>query len=239
MDGGDRSRCHLVLARSGNELDARSSQGALARDHARLLPDEPGHPHDDEEEEDCGRDDENEHVGVAEGLGKPDPRGDQASGAEQGEPQRRQWGARIGSRLLEGTHGRVQRGCAPEEVVEDPAGVIDQLVVVGVLQECEVVGGVRRHQADDAADEEPERGRALAGVDRKTNGGSEQQDVAERVGDRHCVREQREVLEMDVRRNQEDPGEQADADRQDQRIDQCGPIRARASPSDEDRTGRP
>ena len=33
--------------------------------------------------------------------------------------------------------------------------------------------------------------------------------------------------------NQEDPGEQADADRQDQRIDQCGPIGVRASPSDE------
>ena len=76
-------------------------------------------------------------------------------------------------------------------------------------------------------------GRALAGVDSKTNGGSEQQDVAERIGDRDCVRKQREVLEVDVRRNQEDPGEQADADRQDQRIDQCGPIRARTSPSDE------
>ena len=81
MDGGNRSRCHLVVAGGGNELDASSSQSALARDHARLLPDEAGHPHDDEKEEECGRDDQNEHVGVAEGLEKPDPRGDQASGA--------------------------------------------------------------------------------------------------------------------------------------------------------------
>ena len=38
---------------------------------------------------------------------------------------------------------------------------------------------------------------------------------------------------MDVRRNQEDPREQADPDRQDQRVDQCGSIGLRVAPPDE------
>ena len=47
-----------------------------------------------------------------------------------------------------------------------------------------VVGGVGREQADDAADEQPERRRAPTGVDREADRGREQEHVAERIRDR-------------------------------------------------------
>ena len=87
-------------------------------------------------------------------------------------------------RLFQAAHGGMQCGRTPEEVVEDPAGVIDELaVVVGALQEGEVVGGVRRQQADDAAHEEPERRCSPPGIDRESDRGSEQEHVAQWVGD--------------------------------------------------------
>ena len=142
VDGGDRGVAHLVVAGRGDELDAGASQCALARGRALLLADEAGHARDDEEEERCRGDDEDEHVGVAERLASGFPGAIRQARAEQGEPERRQWCARIGGRLLERPHRRVQRSRAPEEVVEDPAGVVDQLVVVRVLEERVVVGGV-------------------------------------------------------------------------------------------------
>ena len=83
----------------------------------------------------------------------------------------------------------MQRGGAPEHVVRDPAGVVAQLMVVGVLEERVPVGGVDGEEADDAADQQVEGRRTLAGVDGKANRSCEEQDVAERVGDRDTRRE--------------------------------------------------
>ena len=117
-------------------------------------------------------------------------RRDQARGGEQGEAERGQARARLERRLLERPHRRVQRRGAPEEVEGDPADVVDQLVVVRALEQRVVVRRVDREEADDAADEEVEGGRALAGVDREADRGGEQQDVAERVRDRDGLLEQ-------------------------------------------------
>jgi len=120
----------------------------------------------------------------------------------------------------------VQRRRAPEKVIEDPTGVVDQLVVVRVLQQRIVVGRVRGHQTDDAADEEPERRRALPGIDREPDRSREEEHVAQRVRDRHRVGQHGQTGEVDVRRDQEDPGQEADTDREDQRVDERGPIGA-------------
>ena len=122
---------------------------------------------------------------------------------------------------------------APEEVIEDPACVVDELtVLVGALQEGVVVGRVGGEQADDAAHEEPERRRAPSAVDRKSDHGGEQEHVAQWVRDRDplCEPGSREV---DVRGDQEDPREQADADRENQRVDQRGSIWTWIPPPDE------
>ena len=65
---------------------------------------------------------------------------------------------------------------------------------------------------DDAPDEEVEGRRTLAGVDREPDRGGEEQDVAERIGGRHGLLEQREAGEVDVRRDEEHPREQRDPD---------------------------
>ena len=44
-------------------------------------------------------------------------------------------------------------------------------------------------QADDAADEQPERGCPLAGIDGEADDGREQQDVPERICDRNLLRQ--------------------------------------------------
>ena len=65
---------------------------------------------------------------------------DQARAGEERETQRRQARARRERRLLERPHGGVQGGRAPEQVVGDPADVVDQLVVaVRALEQGEVV----------------------------------------------------------------------------------------------------
>ena len=164
-----------------DELDPRPTQSALARRDARLLAYEAGHSGDDKQEEDRRGDDQNEHVGVAERLDEPNSRRDQTGAAEEREPQRCQTRTDLRSPLFERAHRRMQSCCAPEQVIENPTRVEDQLVVVRVVQERVVVGRVRGHEADDAADEEPERRRALAGIDREPDRGRKQKNVAERV----------------------------------------------------------
>ena len=120
-------------------------------------------------------------------LGEADRRRDQARAREQDQPDRCEAGAGVGCRLLQGAHRRVKRRGAPEEVVEDPAGVEAQLVVERVLQQRVVVGRVGGQQADDAADEKPECGRPLARVDGEADDGREKEDVSERICDRDAL----------------------------------------------------
>ncbi len=231
---GDRRVVHLLVAGRTDELGAGNPQRALARDDSFLRPDEPGHPGHDEQEEHCRGDDQNQDVWVLEGLEEADRRGDQAGAAQQRKPDPREPRAGVARLLLEHPHRGVQGGRAPEDVVHHPAEVVDQLsVVVGVLEDREVVRRVGRQQADDAPREEVERRRALAGVDREPDRGRKQKHVAERVGDRDALREPREPGEVDVGRDQEGPREQADADRQDQGVDQRGRIPARITPLDQ------
>ena len=153
---------------------------------------------------------------------------------EQREAQWRQPGAGLERGLLERAHRRVQRGRAPEQVEGDPADVVAQLVVVRAREQRVGVGRVDGEQGDDAADEEVEGRRALAVVDREPDRGGEEQDVAERVGGRDGLLEQRQAGEVDVRGDEEDPREQGDADRDDQRVDHAGAVALRVSAPDED-----
>ena len=116
-------------------------------------------------------------------LHEADARRDQARTAEQRQPERRQPRACVLGRLLERADRRMERGGAPEQVVEDPARVVDQLVVVRSLQQREVVRRVRRQQAHDAGDEEPERQPALTAADREADQAGEEEDVSERIRD--------------------------------------------------------
>ena len=66
---------------------------------------------------------------------------------EQAQPQRRQTRADVRRRLLEGAHRRVQRGCAPQDVVGDPADVEAELMVVGVRRAARRCTRSRRRAA--------------------------------------------------------------------------------------------
>ena len=70
---------------------------------------------------------------------------------------------------------------APEQVVDDPADVIAELVVVGIGEERVRVGGVDCEERDDASDQQIEGRGALALVDGETDRRGEEQDVPEGV----------------------------------------------------------
>ena len=110
-----------------------------------------------------------EDVRVSERLVEADARRDQTGAGEQAEPKRREPRARVERRLLERPHRGVERRCAPEQVVGDPAHVVAQLVVVGIREQGVRVGGVDGEQRDDAPDEEVEGRRPLALVDRQSD----------------------------------------------------------------------
>ena len=132
----------------------------------------------------------------------------------------------------------MEGGRAPEQKESDPAHVVAQLVVVRVRQQGERVGGVHGEERDDAPDQEIEGRCPLAVIDRQADCGGEEQDVAERVGGRHRLLERRQAGEMNVRSDQEHPGEKRDADGDDQRVDHACAVALRVSPADEDEQAR-
>ena len=216
--GGDL----VVDARPADGLDqcqAGMSQRELARGRAFLLPDEARHAQDDEQEENRRSADHDQQVGVAELLDEVDARRDQAGSREQCQTHWRQAHAGVRCRFLEPPHRRVQGRRAPQHEIGEPPGVVDQLVVVRPCEEGVVVGAVGREQADRAGDEEVERRPLGARLDGEADQRTQQEDVAERVGDRHELRQDGEAGEVQVRRDQEDPGEQSEPDGQDERVD--------------------
>ena len=124
-------------------------------------------------------------------------------------------------------------GRTPEQVVGDPTDVVDQLVVVRVGEQGVRVRRVHGKKRDDAPDEEIEGRCTLAVVDREANRGREEQDVTKWVGGRYSLLERCQPGEMDVRSDEKHPGEQGDADRDDQRVDNARSVAARVAPPHE------
>ena len=160
-DHGTRDAC--LACRRGNELGARPAQCELSAGRPLLLAHEAGHSGDDEQEEGCGRGENDHVVDAVQAVGETDARRDETGDCEQHEPRPRQPAPALDGGLLERAHGRVERSRSPENEVRDPADVVDDLMVVRVLQQRVVVRAVRGEDGDDACDEEVEGGRAFAG----------------------------------------------------------------------------
>ena len=233
-DGRYRCRVHLLAPAGCHELDARRPQGELARGRLFLLSNQAGHAHDDEQEQDCGCRDQHESVRVPERLVEADTGRNQAGPGEESEADWGQPRTRVQRGLFERAHGRMKRGCSPEEVVGDPADVVDELVVVGVGEQRERVGGVDREQRDDAGRKEVEGRRSLAHVDRETDRRCEQKDVPQWVCGGDHLLGHRQAGEVNVRSNEEDPRQEADSDRQDPRVDHGGPVSLGVAPPDQE-----
>ena len=206
---------NAVAPRRRHQRDARAPQCQLVGGAALLVPDEAGHPRDHEQEQQRRRDDHDKHVGVPQLVHETNAGRDQARQREQAQPKRREPRARVCGRLIQAAHRRVQRRGAPQDVVGDPPRIETELVVVAVDKERICVGAVDGKQRDDAAHEQIEGRCPLPGIDRKADRSSEQQDVSERIRGRHTLREQREAGEVDVRRDEEDPGEERESNGQD------------------------
>ena len=128
---------------------------------------------------------------------------------ERHQPQRREAHVAVGSRLLEIGHRRVQRRRSPQQVEAEPADVEPDLAVVGARERDQAVGEVGGEQGHDARDEQVERGPARARVDRQADRRGEQQDVADRIGDRDELGHRRELVVVQRRLDQRDPGDSA------------------------------
>ncbi len=152
--------------------------------------------------------------------------------------KRRELRDAVGGRALEAAHRRVQRRGAPQQVEADPADVEDDLAVVGALERDDAVGEVGDEQRDDAQREQVEGRLAAAAVDGEADRGGEQQDVAERVGDRDELRDGAHRAVVQVRRDQRDPREQREAERHDQRVDDARAVALRVAPADEHQQAR-
>ena len=128
---------------------------------------------------------------------------------QEREPQRRSRRSRSGVASLEVAHRRVQRRRAPQQVVADPAGVVDQLVVVGAVEQRVAVGRVRRR----AAQHEPRRAGRTTPARRPPSNASRTAAASSRTSPSGYatetrLRERRQRGVVDVRRDQEDPREQ-------------------------------
>ena len=142
--------------------------------------------------------------------------------------------SRSGAASLEIRHRRVERRRTPEQVEADPADVEPHLAVVRARERDQAVGEVGGEQGHDARDEQVERRPARARVDGEPDRRREQQDVADRVGDRDQLGHRRELLVVERRLDQRDPRDQREAERDDQRVDRPGAVALRVAPPDED-----
>ena len=134
----------------------------------------------------------------------------------------------VRGRLLELAHRRMQRGGAPQQVEADPADVEPDVAVVRPVQRAPGRRRVGDEQRDDARGQQVERGLALAGVDREADGRGEQQDVAERVGDRdELARRASARRRAGTGAIRNDPRQQRQAERDDQRVDDAGAVATR------------
>ena len=192
--GGQRRMADVRAAGGGDEVGARGAEDPLARDGALLLAHEAGHArHDEAEEEDRGDVDHEAVVALVDDLQQRHHRRDQRGAGEQHQAQRREARVAVRRGPLELAHRRVQRRRAPQQVEADPADVEPHLAVVGAREGDEAVGEVGGEQGDDARGEQVERRPARARVDGEPDRRGEQQDVADRVGDRDQLRDRREL----------------------------------------------
>ena len=171
-------------------------------------------------------------------LRRLDDRRDERRDGQQGEAQRRQARDAVGRRLLELAHRGVQRRGAPQQVEADPADVEDDLAVIGAVQGHDAVGEVGDQQRDDRRGQQVEGRQALARVDGQADGGGQQEDVAQRIGDRHQLARHRHRLVVQVGRDERDPRQQRQAQRHDQRVDDARAIALRVAPADEHQQAR-
>ena len=239
--GGDEGRLvDLLAARRGDERGPGRVEHALAGHGALLLAHQPGDAGDHEQEQRGGRADDDDDVDVAAAdlahelhAGRDQRRPGQQGEAEAAEPD-----VALRRRVVELAHRRMQRRSAPQQVEADPADVEQHVVVVRPVQQRQAVGRVGDEQGDHARGEQVERRLALAGVDREADGCGQQQDVAERVGDREDLGDRRQLGVVQVRGDQEHPGEQRQAERDDQRVDDARAVRLRVAAADEHEQAR-
>ena len=154
--------------------------------------------------------------------------------AQQGEARPGQARVRVGHALGERAHRRMQRRHAPHHVEGDPADL--QCAAAGHVrrvQQRPPVDRVRHEQGQDRGDHEPERGGAPPDAHGKTDPGRDQQQIHRRIRHRGELLKQVGLIVVPVGSDQEHPREGADADRDDQRVDQPRPVAARVLPADD------
>ena len=234
--GRQRGRADVGPAGRADQGRARLPQRAFAFHRALLLHDQHRHArHDQQEQADRGGDhDQHVHAGILAAEQHLQAGGDQRGDREHAQPLPGQARLLLRHRLLERAHRRVQGRGAPEQVVGDPADVEQHLAVVGAVVQHHAVDEVGHEQRRDAAEQQVEGGLALAVVDRQAQRAGQQQDVGRGVGDRDDPGQLRLAVVVDHRRDQHQPRDQAEADRQDQRVDQRRPLAGRVSPPGED-----
>ena len=239
-DRVERGARDLVATRRRNQRRASGAQHALALHRPLLLAHEAGHARDHErEEEDRGADDHDQvAVACAHRVQQLDRRRDQRRAGQQREPRRRELGFGVARRLLQLPHRRMQGGSSPQHVEGDPADVEAELVVVCAVQEHQPVHEVGHQQREDARAQQVERAAAPARVHRQAHRCGEQQHVAQRVGDRHQLWQQRHRGVVQVGRDQRGPGRQREPERHDRRVDPPARLALRVAPSHEQQQAR-
>ncbi len=142
----------------------------------------------------------------------------------------------VGSRQRH--HRRVQGGQAEGNVVENPDAVDGAADLPAAVEQGEAVHSVDGHQREQAEGEQPGGDGAVPARPPEADRHRQQQDVAERVGDRDQALGQAEVGQADVGPDQEDPGEHADAGGDDGGVDQAGGVATgRPAPDEQQQPG--
>ena len=214
---------HLLffLQRSGQQVTLVPELFGVPFD----LFDQPGHPRQDQKEDGPGPEGESCRVRrfAQKGLHGEDTRDHQRRSGKKDQPPPVRRHERGGGRLGQCTHGRMKSGRAYRHVREQPTDVdqIASVVRAGELQAGE--GHVGAESQEQAGAQQPVGDRSFSRREGEAGQETDQQEVHDRV--RHGDEEgrQRQCL-VGVSIDPEDPGNDGQAGRDDQGVDEAGSI---------------
>jgi hypothetical protein len=133
----------------------------------------------------------------------------------------------------------VQRRGAPQDVERGPARFQDPCLPVDVALDRDVaVDEVRDEQRDGRPGHEVEGRGSPAAADREADDHRQQDQVHDGVAHRRELLEQTGARVAGKRRQEEDPRDGTDADRDDQRVDHAVPVTARVAQPDQPQDAR-
>ena len=236
-----RSKGGLVDSRPVRGRDERHPgfpKGPLPGGGLLLSANQSGHPghHEEEQGGRRGGDHGNVHRSMTRGLQGHHRRGDERRQREQRESAFRQPRIDLSCRLRKCAHRGMQGGGTKQQIEECPPTVQQPSGCISLrdVEQDPAVDRVGHDQRDRAPGEEVEGSLTLSRTHGQSGHERQNQHVRQRVGDGDQLQRQAETGVMRVGSHEVDPGDEPDADRDDEGVDQASPVATGRTAADQE-----